>query len=79
VSDTGPGIPADVLASIFEMRFTTKSGGSGVGLYVARSVVQSHGGTILVHTDASSGTTFEIQLPIEAAVMTEREAGRPAA
>ena len=48
VRDDGPGIPPEVLSAIYDMHFTTKSGGTGVGLYVARSVVQSHGGTIEV-------------------------------
>jgi signal transduction histidine kinase len=46
VRDSGPGIPPDVLGKIYSMYFTTKSGGTGIGLHVARAVVESHGGNI---------------------------------
>ena len=64
VRDTGPGIPPEVLDSIYQMHFTTKSGGTGVGLYVARSVVQSHGGMIDVQSGDGGGTAFTVTLPI---------------
>lgn len=64
VRDTGPGIPAEVLDRIYHMHFTTKSGGTGVGLYVARSVVQSHGGMIDVKSADGSGTAFTVTLPL---------------
>jgi signal transduction histidine kinase len=64
VRDDGPGIPPELLASIYDMHFTTKSGGTGVGLYVARSVVQAHGGTIEVHSAPGQGTTFTVSLPL---------------
>ena len=62
--DDGPGIPPEVLSAIYDMHFTTKSGGTGVGLYVARSVVQSHGGTIEVSSLPGRGTTFTVALPL---------------
>jgi len=65
VQDNGPGIPADLRGAIYEMHFTTKNGGTGVGLYVARSVVQAHGGTIEVQTARDAGTTFTLTLPLE--------------
>ena len=52
VRDTGPGIPAEVLARIYDSDFTTKGGGSGIGLYVARTVVELHGGAIEAHSVA---------------------------
>jgi signal transduction histidine kinase len=64
VRDDGPGIQPELLASIYDMHFTTKSGGTGVGLYVARSVVQAHGGTIEVHSAPGQGTTFMVSLPL---------------
>jgi signal transduction histidine kinase len=64
VHDDGPGIPPEVLGAIYDMHFTTKSGGTGVGLYVARSVVQSHGGTIEVASVPGEGTTFTVALPL---------------
>ncbi|HYD50659.1 MAG TPA: ATP-binding protein [Terriglobales bacterium] len=65
VRDSGGGIPPEVLRSIFEMQFTTKSGGTGVGLYVARSVVEAHGGTIAVDSQPGNGTTFSIRMPVQ--------------
>ncbi len=64
VCDSGPGIPPEVLDTIYEMHFTTKSGGTGVGLYVARTVVQAHGGTIEVHSAPGTGTSFVLTLPL---------------
>jgi signal transduction histidine kinase len=64
VRDNGPGIPPELLSAIYEMHFTTKSGGTGVGLYVARSVVQTHGGTIEVQSTPRDGTSFTVTLPL---------------
>jgi signal transduction histidine kinase len=64
--DSGPGISEELLSQIYKMHFTTKSGGTGIGLYVARSVVESHGGEIQVDTDAGRGTCFQIYLPLAA-------------
>jgi signal transduction histidine kinase len=64
VQDTGPGISPDILQRIYDMNFTTKEAGSGIGLYVARSVVESHGGEIHVASAAGQGTRFELELPI---------------
>ena len=62
--DTGPGIPAELLARIYESDFTTKGGGSGIGLYVARTVVELHGGAIEAHSAPGEGTTVAIDLPL---------------
>ncbi len=67
IADTGPGIPPDLLPKIYEMHFTTKSGGTGVGLYVARSVVESYGGRLDVEPRDGQGTTFRMRLPRHAA------------
>jgi len=64
VKDTGAGIPPDVLARIYEMDFSTKGGGSGIGLYVARALVQLHGGEIQVQSREGGGTTVEVSLPV---------------
>ena len=65
VSDTGPGIPQDVLPHIFEPFFTTKKEGAGVGLglSVVYGIVQNHGGEIRVDTKSGAGTTFIIKIP----------------
>ncbi|MDE5586155.1 MAG: HAMP domain-containing histidine kinase, partial [Muribaculaceae bacterium] len=62
VSDNGSGISADAADSIFLPFFTTKSGGSGIGLSLSRQIVSMHGGTISFDS-TSSGTTFTITLP----------------
>jgi len=66
ISDTGPGIPEDVLARIYERDFTTKGAGSGIGLYVARALVEMHGGEIHVDSAEQRGTVVEVRLPIVA-------------
>jgi signal transduction histidine kinase len=66
ISDTGPGIPLDVQRRIFEPFFTTKARGTGLGLAVARRVIEEHGGTIEVTSEPRKGTTFTIQLPLSA-------------
>ena len=65
VIDTGPGIPPEVLARIFDFAFTTKGDrGSGLGLSVSREIVEAHGGKILVKTEVGKGTEFAVWLPL---------------
>jgi signal transduction histidine kinase len=63
VTDTGPGIPAQTLESIFTPYFTTKSGGSGLGLPTAKRLIEEHEGTLRVFTEMGKGTDFVIGLP----------------
>jgi two-component system sensor histidine kinase PilS (NtrC family) len=63
VQDTGPGIAPDVRERMFEPFYSTKESGSGIGLYVTRRIVESHGGTIEVTSVLEKGTTFTIRLP----------------
>jgi len=60
VSDNGPGVPDELMKKIFVPFFTTKSGGSGVGLALARQVMTAHGGFIRVSSNASGGATFSL-------------------
>ena len=71
VVDQGPGIPAEDLDRIFNLYFTTKAGGNGVGLSLAMRAVDLHHGTINVESRVGSGSAFTIRLPIghEAAVL----------
>jgi C4-dicarboxylate-specific signal transduction histidine kinase len=62
VLDTGPGIPAALTKDIFE--FTTKSHGMGMGLAIARSIVEAHNGQIRAQNNAGGGATFYISLPL---------------
>ena len=61
--DTGGGIPADDLGSIFEPYYTTKSDGTGLGLMIVQRIIRDHGGEIEVHSELRSGTTFTLFLP----------------
>lgn len=65
VTDTGSGIPAEDIDKIFELYFTRKQQGTGVGLAVVHQIITRHKGTIQVRSDAGKGTTFLIRLPIE--------------
>ncbi|QSQ20871.1 two-component sensor histidine kinase [Pyxidicoccus parkwayensis] len=67
VVDDGSGIPPDVLPKIFEPLFTTKTRGTGLGLAIVANMVQRHGGTISVRSEAGRGSEFTIQLPASAA------------
>ena len=63
ISDTGPGIPEEVRQRIFDIHFTTKTTGSGIGLYLARSIVEAHGGEISVENKPGRGSEFRLRLP----------------
>ncbi len=62
-SDTGKGIPAEVLPKLFTPLFTTKAQGMGFGLAICKRIVEVHGGTIKVESVKDKGTKFTINLP----------------
>ncbi|PZR77265.1 MAG: hypothetical protein DLM52_04945 [Chthoniobacterales bacterium] len=66
VSDTGSGVPAELMAKIWEPYFTTKQGksGTGLGLYITKKVIEDHQGSIKVDSTPESGTTFTLRLPL---------------
>lgn len=64
VRDSGPGIAPEIVEKIYSMYFTTKDGGTGIGLYVARSVVETLGGAIQVSSQPGAGTCFDVRLPL---------------
>jgi signal transduction histidine kinase len=63
VIDSGKGIAEQTLAKIFEPFFSTRQGGSGLGLPTTRKIIEAHGGTIAVQSEVGKGTKFTITLP----------------
>ncbi|GEM_PF-395777 len=77
VRDNGPGIPADILGSIKVPFFTTKKEGTGLGLYVARRVVDDHQGNLTIKSAPGEGTAVIIQLPLAPPDMAVARTGGP--
>jgi two-component system C4-dicarboxylate transport sensor histidine kinase DctB len=71
VSDSGPGIPEDVLPRVFRPRFTTKKSGHGFGLSGSKQILARHGGSIVAESPPEGGARFTLELPV-------READAPA-
>ena len=65
VSDTGSGIEPDKLSHIFDVYYSSRPHGSGLGLPTAKKIVEAHKGTITVDSEAGKGTLFTIQLPLQ--------------
>ena len=63
IGDSGPGIPPAVLPRIFELFFTTKPQGTGLGLPLARKFIEAHGGTLTVTSRPGEGAVFRVTLP----------------
>ncbi len=64
IADQGPGMPEDVRAKAFDAFFTTKHRGTGLGLPIARRVIEAHGGTIQIVAPPAGGTMVSIDLPL---------------
>jgi PAS domain S-box-containing protein len=64
VGDTGPGIPADMLATIFDPFFSTKRDGMGMGLSISRTIIEAHGGQLWAESNHVQGATLRFTLPI---------------
>jgi two-component system NtrC family sensor kinase len=66
ISDTGCGIPSDLIHRIFDPFFTTKSerGGTGLGLAIAKKIIEENSGRIEVASEEGKGTSFTITLPV---------------
>jgi len=62
-SDTGGGIPPENISRIFEPYFTTKSGGSGLGLLIVRRIIRAHGGEVVLESASGKGLTLTLRLP----------------
>jgi signal transduction histidine kinase len=63
VSDTGVGLPPQEVDQIFNAFFTTKPHGTGMGLRISRSIVESHGGRLWATANSGRGATFHLTLP----------------
>jgi len=66
VSDSGVGFPIEESDRIFKAFFTTKPQGTGMGLSISRTIVESHGGRLWADPNAARGATFHFSLPTEA-------------
>jgi len=77
VADTGRGIPADILPSIFEPYFTTRDPGqgTGMGLAMVHGIVESYGGKIFVESEIGRGTVFSIYFPVAGTPAERKENG----
>ena len=64
IFDAGPGIPSDKLSDVFEPFFSTKAQGMGIGLSIARTIVEAHDGRIWAENQAAGGAAFHIRLPL---------------
>lgn len=64
VADEGPGVPEELAQKIFEPFFSTRSGGLGIGLFVAQCVARAHGGSLEVRCRGGTGALFTLQLPV---------------
>jgi signal transduction histidine kinase len=67
VSDTGVGLPAEQTEQIFKAFFTTKPNGTGMGLRISRSIIESHGGRLWAADNSPRGAMFQFTLPATAA------------
>jgi signal transduction histidine kinase len=70
VSDTGVGIPPQRAEQIFSAFFTTKPHGTGMGLRISRSIIESHGGRLWAAATSGCGATFQFTLPSKVAADT---------
>ena len=75
VSDTGVGLPAEKMDRIFSAFFTTKPQGSGMGLAISRSIVESHGGQLRASPNDGPGATFHFSFPIATYIVQETATG----
>jgi signal transduction histidine kinase len=64
IRDQGPGIPDDIREKIFDLYFTTKSGGSGIGLAMTYRILQLHHGSVEVQSDSGQGSDFRLRIPL---------------
>jgi len=66
VIDTGPGMDADKASQVFQPYFSTRKGGTGLGLPTARRIAEAHGGTLTLHAEPGRGCVFTFAIPVQA-------------
>ena len=64
-TDTGSGIPKEIIEKIWTPLFTTKAKGMGLGLAICKRMVEAHGGSVFAKSKVGKGTTFTIKIPIK--------------
>src|SRR5262249_45896160 len=64
IADKGSGISSDLLSRVFEPFFTTKTHGMGMGLSIARTIVEAHQGQLLAENQTRGGALFRVRLPL---------------
>ncbi|HEX9829763.1 MAG TPA: ATP-binding protein, partial [Bacteroidota bacterium] len=67
LSDTGPGIPKNIQAKVFEPNFSTKTDGTGLGLAICKRIIEDLNGTIILESETGKGSLFTITIPLQAA------------
>jgi two-component system, NtrC family, sensor histidine kinase HydH len=72
VIDTGAGMADEVRSRIFDAFFSTRPGGSGLGLPTTRKIIEAHGGTIEVQSELGKGSQFSVRLPVHEGGLPER-------
>jgi signal transduction histidine kinase len=77
VSDTGAGVDQKTLERIFEPFFTNKPQGLGLGLSISRSIIEAHGGSLIVASSPEKGATFCCRLPAVSAETPQQATGGP--
>jgi len=76
ISDTGPGLPREAEGRLFEPFFTTKPDGTGLGLPIARRIVEEHGGTLTLEGGPAGGALARIRLPVREGDVDATDPGR---
>jgi signal transduction histidine kinase len=75
INDTGEGIAPEKLAGVFRPYYSSRAGGTGLGLATAKKIVEAHGGTIAVHSELGKGTSFTIEMALADGDTQKNEAG----